>query len=241
MSLALVYASVCVFLAALVRGFSGFGFALLAITSLSFFLAPRTVVPAMFMLEVAAGIHLLPSIWRQVHWPAIGLLVGSAIVFTPIGMYALANYPADSIRLLLSAVVFLTAVAMLANFQLKRMPSTKLTIATGGLSGLLNGAFGISGPPIIIFFLGSPLALQVGRGSIIMVFLALDIVGLFFLTGYGLITLEGLKLAAVSLPALVVGVAIGSRMAGRFSEKAVRTGTLYTLLAMAVVMAAQSL
>lgn len=69
------YALCCVFVAAVARGFSGFGFTLLAIMSLSFVLPLATIVPAMFVLEIAAGLRLLPSLWGQVHWRSIRVLV----------------------------------------------------------------------------------------------------------------------------------------------------------------------
>ena len=57
-----------IFLAAIVRGYSGFGFSLLAITSLSLIHPLTLVIPAVFMMEIAASIHMLPSVWREVHW-----------------------------------------------------------------------------------------------------------------------------------------------------------------------------
>src|SRR6185312_16834223 len=61
------YSIACVFGAAIVRGYSGFGFSLLAITALSLALPPAEIVPSIFMLEIAASLHLLPSIWRDIH------------------------------------------------------------------------------------------------------------------------------------------------------------------------------
>jgi len=43
--LSLAYALVCIFGAAVVRGYSGFGFSLLAIVSLSLLLPPTQIVP----------------------------------------------------------------------------------------------------------------------------------------------------------------------------------------------------
>ncbi len=40
-----------VFLAAIVRGYSGFGFSLLVITSLSLLMPPQTFIPAVFLLD----------------------------------------------------------------------------------------------------------------------------------------------------------------------------------------------
>ena len=58
--LLIALASGLVFLAAIVRGYSGFGFSLLAITSLSLIFSPAQVIPAIFMLEIAASLHMLP-------------------------------------------------------------------------------------------------------------------------------------------------------------------------------------
>src|SRR6185436_12394234 len=90
---ALAYAMLCVFGAAVVRGFSGFGFSLLAITALSLVVPPVVVVPSIFLLEVAASLHLLPSVWREVHWRAIGLLLAGCGVATPLGVWLLATVP----------------------------------------------------------------------------------------------------------------------------------------------------
>jgi len=53
------FAILVIFLAAIVRGFSGFGFSMLAITALSLLYPPAEIVPSIFMLELAA------SLWRQ--------------------------------------------------------------------------------------------------------------------------------------------------------------------------------
>ena len=74
----LAYSVVCIFLAAIVRGYSGFGFSLLSITALSLALPPAEIVPSIFMLEIAASLHLLPGSgrmftggrWRRSRWGA---------------------------------------------------------------------------------------------------------------------------------------------------------------------------
>ena len=62
-SLYMIYAIACVFGAAIVRGFSGFGFSLLTITALTLALPPVDVIASVLILEVAASVHLLPSVW----------------------------------------------------------------------------------------------------------------------------------------------------------------------------------
>ncbi len=89
-----VYAMACVFAAAIVRGYSGFGFSLLAITSLSLMLPPAEIIPPLFMMEVAASLGLLPGIWKDIHWRSLGLLGAGCLIGTPIGVRFLASVPA---------------------------------------------------------------------------------------------------------------------------------------------------
>ena len=60
----LLYAVVAIGVAAFIRGYSGFGFSALTVTSLSLILPPAEVVPSAFMLEIAASIYMLPLVWR---------------------------------------------------------------------------------------------------------------------------------------------------------------------------------
>jgi uncharacterized membrane protein YfcA len=103
--LILFYAVVCIFGAAVVRGYSGFGFSLLAVTSLSLLLPPTAIVPSIFIMEVAASLHLLPSVWRDIHWRALLWLAVGCLVGTPFGVYALAHVPAAPMTLALAVFV----------------------------------------------------------------------------------------------------------------------------------------
>ena len=85
-ALILGYATACVFGAAVVRGYSGFGFSLLTIVSLSLLLPPAQIVPSIFIMEVAASLHLLPGVWRDIHWQALLWLTVGCLVGTPFGV-----------------------------------------------------------------------------------------------------------------------------------------------------------
>jgi uncharacterized protein len=78
----LVAAIAIVFLAAIVRGYSGFGFSLLAITAVSLLYAPAMIIPSVFLLEIAASIHLLPGLWHDIYWRSLVPLV----IGTPLGL-----------------------------------------------------------------------------------------------------------------------------------------------------------
>lgn len=226
-------AVVCVFIAAIARGFSGFGFTLLSIMSLSYVLPLSTIVPAMFVLEIAAGLKLLPTIWGQVHWQSIRVLVIASIIATPLGAYLLVKIPDELVRVVLAVLIIACCLVLITGFKLQRMPSFLQTAATGAGAGVLNGSLGLGGPPVIVFFLGSPLALEAGRASIIAAFLAMDVAALPAFWALDLFDRQSLHLGFMSLPVLILGVWVGSRLAQRVEEAIARKIIIALLLVMA--------
>ena len=207
----LVFAFACVFGAAVVRGYSGFGFSLLGVSSLSLLLPPAEIVPSIFILEVAASLHLLPGAWRDIHWRALLWLTLGCLVATPFGVYALAHVPAAPMTVALAAFVLVATILLSRGYALKSFPGPAATFATGAASGLFNGGFGIGGPPVILFFFSSPAGAAAGRASMIAFFLLTDVMGLAWQGWDGLLTPATLWRALVFLPALIVGIWAGNR------------------------------
>src|SRR5688572_24309539 len=128
--------SLFVFLAGIVRGYSGFGFSLLVITSLSLLMAPATFIPAIFMLEIAASLHLLPGIWKDIHWRSLAPLIIGCAIGTPLGVWLLANMPAPPMQVALALFVLAAVWFLWRGFALKTMPGTAASGAVGTASGL---------------------------------------------------------------------------------------------------------
>jgi hypothetical protein len=225
----------CVFGAAIVRGYAGFGFSLLAITSLSLVLPPAETIPPIFMMEVAASLNLLPAIWKDIHWRAIGWLLLGCLVGTPIGVWFLAAVPAAPMKIAL-AVAVLAAVALLwSGYARKSMPNAFATTMTGTVAGLLNGAFGIGGPPVVIFFFSSPAGVAIGRASLIAFFIGTDATALAFLAREGLVTSEALYRFLMFLPPLLAGQWVGTRSFKTANPAHVRRWILGLLAALALL------
>ena len=234
-------AAVLVFLAAIVRGYSGFGFSLLAITSLSLIFPPAQVIPAIFMLEIAASLHMLPAIWRDVHWRSLSILLMGTVAGTPMGVYLLANVPPAPMTLALALFVLLATALLWRGFALKTMPTTPATLAVGAATGIANGAFGIGGPPVILFYFASPAGHAAGRASLVAFFMLTDITGLLFLAREGLVTTESGLLALAFLPALAAGVWLGARSFKTADPDRFRMFVLIILACLALLTAAKAL
>lgn len=92
----------------------------------------------------------------------------------------------------------------------------------------------LGGPPVIVFFLGSPLALEAGRASIVAAFLAMDVAALPAFWALGLFGRESLHLGVMSLPVLVSGVWLGARIAQHVEEAVARKVILVLLMLLAL-------
>ena len=236
-----IYATACVFIAAVVRGYSGFGFSLLAITSLSLMLPPAAIIPPVFMMEVAASLILLPGIWKDIHWRSLGLLGAGCLVGTPVGVWLLASLPAAPMKIALASAVLVSVGLLWFGYTRKTMPRAAETIATGGISGLLNGALGIGGPPVVIFFFNSPAGVAIGRASLIAFFIATDTMALGFLAAEGLVTSEAFTRFLVFVPALLAGQWIGARSFRKADPADFRSWILILLVALAVLTGLQGI
>jgi uncharacterized protein len=240
-ALVTVYAFACIFGAAVVRGYSGFGFSLFGISALALVLPPAEIVPPIFILEIAASLHLLPGAWRDIHWRALLWLTLGCLVGTPFGVYALAHVPPAPMTLALAGVVLVAAVLLARGYALQSVPGPGATFATGVASGLFNGSFGIGGPPVILFFLSSPARIAVGRASMIAFFLLTDVIALAWQGWNGLLGVSTLWRAVLLLPALAAGVWLGNRGFIRAETAAFRRWVLRLLMLLAVLTGARAL
>lgn len=242
MGLAVIaYSVLCIFLAAIVRGYSGFGFSLLAITALSITLPPAEIVPSIFMLEVAASLHLLPGIWRNIHWKSLGPLTLGCLLATPVGVYLLANVPPAPMQIAIAIFVLVATLLLWWGYALKSMPGPIASTTVGAASGFVNGAFGMAGPPVILFYFASPAGSIAGRASVIAFFLATDLIGLTFQAREGLVTWEAFVRALTFLPPLLVGVWLGARSFKGTDPAVFRKWVLIILAILAVLTAAKGI
>lgn len=231
---AAAFAVVAVFVGAFVRGYSGFGSSLLWISSLSLVLPPLVVVPIVFMLEVAASVHLLPKVWPDIDWYSLRWLLLGTFAATPLGIYVLATVPATPIRVAISVVVLVATILIWRGFALRRAPGPAATTLTGLACGLLNGSTGIGGPPAILFYFSSPTAVTVSRASIIAFFLGTDSFGTAIAASQGLITTGVLVRTAMFLPFVLIGIGLGNRRFIRTNPESFRRFVLLLLVLLSI-------
>jgi hypothetical protein len=180
-------------------------------------------------------------VWRDIHWRALLWLSVGCLLGTPFGVYALAHAPAAPMTLGLAVVVLSAAILLARGYALRSLPGAAVTLATGTASGLLNGGFGIGGPPVILFFFSSPAGAAAGRASMIAFFLLTDVTGLAWQGWNGLLGLATLWRALLFLPVLAVGIWLGNRGFKNADPADFRRWVLRLLMLLAVLTGARAL
>jgi len=224
-----------VFAAGVLRGFTGFGFSLAAVPAITLFVDPAEAVPAIVIVAAVAGAELLPKAWRAVHWPSMGLLLAGAAAAAPLGTYALKALPADIMRAIIGAVVLAAVGLLWRGFRLETVPPGGVRLGIGALSGLLNGATGMGGPPVIIYFLATPAGAAIGRASLMVYFFLLSTGSTVVNAAGGLVDIGTIVFAGLMIPFMAAGNRVGGRWFDKASTDHYRRVALWCLSGVAVL------
>jgi uncharacterized membrane protein YfcA len=234
-------ASLCIAFAAFVRGFTGFGLAVVGVPLLTLFFAPAEIVPSIMILAILAGLQLLPKIWRAIDWKLLAPTVVGLLIATPFGTWLLAGISANAMRVLIGAAVLAASAAVQLGFRFKARPNPALSAGFGAIAGLTGGAAAMPGPSVIFLFLSTPIAVETARASLVLFFQVSAIASAVSATVGGLMKPASLILGAALLPAMLIGNWLGDRVFDRSSAKAYRPIVVLLLAGLGIVAVARGL
>lgn len=221
-------------IAGMVRGFAGFGAAMLMTPMFSALYGPAVGIALCLLLEVAVALPFIPGVVRLVDWRSIGLLLVAAALAVPVGTYTLTRIEPEPMRWAISAII-LSAVGLLASgWRFSGRPNAAATLVAGGASGFLNGISGMAGPPIAFYYLaGNEPAARV-RANLGTYFVFVDLIALASFASRDLIGwntgVQGLFLA----PAVMLGGVVGGRLFPLAGERFYRRLALGLLVCVAI-------
>jgi uncharacterized protein len=198
------------FIAAFVRGYSGFGFSALVVASASLVTNPLNFVAVVMICEFLMTFQQWRGVWRSVSWWRVVTLMLGALVGVPLGLWALTGIGVDAARAVISVYVLVMCAALLAGWTMPVEAGRPAHVAAGVVSGMANAA-GIGGLPVAVFFAAQPILAAVFRATLIAYFAALDIWTLPLMWGHGLVSRDTLVVTALSLPVIGLGVWLGGR------------------------------
>lgn len=222
-------------IAGLMRGYAGFGTAVLLAPIFSLLWGPRAGVPVMLLMELLVSVQLLPAAMREADRRVILPIGGAAAVATPLGAVILMTADGDLLRRFIGGFVLVFGLLLLSGWRYHGSRPLPLNVAVGTVSGLLKGATGMSGPPVILYLLAGPEEARRHRANLILFFATIAIISVIPPAVGGLITVAVLAKLLLLLPIMALCVPVGARLFRVIPER------WYRRFALAVLVGAGSL
>ena len=208
-----------VLIGACVQSVLGFGFGMLVIPLLALFFDPQLVVPMVVVLGTFHNLKLVYALRRHVNlyrmWPLF-ILAGPGLY---LGAYMLTLLDAVQLRLIIGVLIMVLGMAYLTGFR-RRINREKLgLLGLGLLSGVLTGAIGVGGPPLIIFLVNQGIDKTLFRANLsaFFAFMGLALVPIYIVKG--LLDQALIIQSLWMLPAVFIGGVIGLFLAPKVPEK----------------------
>jgi uncharacterized membrane protein YfcA len=202
---------IIVFIATLIRSAFGFGEALIAVPLLAFFIPLEVAAPLAVLVSITIASIVVVQDWKKIYLRSALWMVLSTLLGIPLGLLLLTSAHQRVVKAMLGAVIVAFSVYSLIGrtpLHLRR-DSRGWLLACGFCAGVLGGAYGMNGPPLVIYGAMRQWSAQHFRATLQGYFLPASLIGM---SGYWL---AGLWVHAVthyfllSLPVTLLGVFLG--------------------------------
>ncbi len=195
-------------LSGLVRGFSGFGSALIYMPLISAVYSPRLAAPTLLLIDTICALPFAVRAMPHCNWREVTpVTIGGALAL-PIGVMALLWVDPLWLRWFIAVLVLVALATLAAGWRYHGRPTLAASLGVGALAGFGGGAVQIGVPPLLVFWLGGDNDAVTVRANIMVYFIAqgaLSMVMYFF---------SGLFSAQAIVLSLLLGLPFAVAMAG---------------------------
>jgi uncharacterized membrane protein YfcA len=209
-------------LAGLVRGFSGFGSALVYVPLISAIYEPKIAVPTILLIDTLCSlpwaIKAAPACNRR---EVLGVAIFGTITI-PLGVVALIYVDPLPLRWLIAVLVLIALIALVAGWRYHGKPNWPAMAATGATSGFGGGAVQIAAPPLLIFWLGGQNSAATVRANIMVYFIWSGFLSIALYAWSGLFTSQTIMLAVLFGIPFAAALGFGARWFHGSSEQTYR-------------------
>jgi uncharacterized membrane protein YfcA len=230
-----------IFLATLIRSAFGFGEALVAVPLLALLIPVEQAVPLATLLSITVALIVLAQDWHKVHGRSAWRLVLSTFVGIPPGVWLLKGAAESVVKAVLAVVIITFSIYCLASRRPVELKGDGLAWLFGFSAGVLGGAYGMNGPPLVVYGTLRRWSAEQFRATLQGYFLPASMVGMcgYWLTGLWVpaVTRDYLLCLPLAVVAVLLGRAINQRLKGQRFVLCVHAG----LVVVGAVLLMQSL
>mgnify|MGYP001572503677 CR=1 FL=1 len=231
---AILLFTIVVAASAATQAVTGFGFTLLALGILGWWMELREasvlLAPAGLAMNLLLFIRLRHHFAWNGHWP----LFLAAFAGVPVGVVFLLQVDLRLLELVLAAVMFVGAAQGLRAIEAEHPTvwhPVWAGVPLGALGGILAGAFGLGGPPVVSFLLNRPLNRFQFVTTIQALFTMTSTVRVTQLVWLGKLDRSDLPTVVPAIAAASFGAFTGLHLLHRMSDRLVRRLVLWFVVA----------
>lgn len=211
------------------RGFIGFGSGLLMIPILSYFYSPVFAMVFNIVIEIPATIYLTFVGIKKSNLREITPMMFTMMLTIPFGTIFLVSVDEQIIRTLMSLLLIFFVILIATGWRIKSTITKYVLVLGGAISGLMQGATGMGGPPYVTVLLSKNDSDDVARANILVITSGLVISAIISLYYFGLFTKDILLTGAISAPIYVFATYIGTKFFNYSGNKYFRNSSLIAL------------
>jgi hypothetical protein len=220
--------------AGLVRGFTGFGAALVFVPLASAVVGPQTAVIMLWLGETLPTLPIVLPALRECNWRQVAPVAAGYALAVPGGVWLLAQGDPLVLRWFMAGLVGLMLVLLMSGWRYAGEPRPAIGVGVGAVSGFFGGATQLAGPPVLVYWLGGPDRHWRVRANVIVFFALGEIFsGISYAAG-GLFTGDRIARGVVMAPIYAATILIGARGFRLASETTFRR-IAFALIALAAV------
>lgn len=226
------------FFASFIRSSFGFGESLVAVPLLALFIPLETAVPLSVMLSVVIALMIVIQDHSKIHLSSAKWLILSALPGIPLGLFLLLHGNPIWIKTILGLLIFfysLYSVTRKINHRLKQDHKGWL-LTCGLLSGILGGAYGLNGPPLVVYGHLRRWSAAHFRATLQAYFLPVSLLGLAAYYQQGLLTSTTNRYFFYCLPAVIPAVFLGRFVNKRLPAVSFLKYVFYLLMVISLIL-----
>jgi hypothetical protein len=214
-----VQVTAILFLATVIRSAFGFGEALVAVPLLALVIPVNVAAPVAVLVSITVALIVVLQDWRQVHVRSAGWLVLSAMLGIPLGLLLLKAVAEPIVKAGLAVVIIAFSLYSLLTRTRHELTNDAWAPVFGFSSGVLGGAYGMNGPPLVIYGSLRNWSPERFRATLQGYFLIASLVGMggYWLTG--LWTPAVSRFYLLSLPIVIVAIFVGRVINNRMNAR----------------------
>lgn len=225
--------------ASLVMGLAGFGIALVGMAFLPYFMPPATAIAVLTIYTVVFTIAIFVPVRRHLTRRGVAQLLVGTVLATPLGVWILVVCSTTTLNRLIGAVLVLVVLLEWAGRYPKRLRGRWWGLGAGFVAGLMGGAVGMPGPPVVVYSTMQGWSSRTIKANLQVFFFANQAV---ILAGYwqaGLLTRDVWRLGVSFVLPAAAGTVLGILLFNHVNHATFRRVVFATLLVSGLVLLAR--